>query len=387
MTTKRSKGSAEPGSQPARWAAAPPRNTTATTERLIALFRAGETAKGLTGAEHARIWSRLTTAVSPSFRWRGLAGLRWVIAVAVLLTSGAVIGAVTAHRWWPVPERAASPGDERMPMIKSRPPRRARSGPTTTVDPPATEPAPAVETTLAPSPEENAPTPTATSPTAAPPTAPPSIAPAPPLPHVSPTAGPPLRRSVDLALRAPVTATRPAPSPVLPAHAPPPEPVPSTLSGETQVLGQAMARLRRQGDAAGALAALDLYRQRFPRGTLQREADVARVDALLTLGQDGNALAVLRTLSLQPRGHDQELRVIRGELTAATSCPRALVDFDTVLAESAPPALMERALYGRAACRAKQGDDAGAARDLREYLRRFPSGQFAADARRSTGNK
>jgi hypothetical protein len=202
-----------------------------------------------------------------------------------------------------------------------------------------------------------------------------------------------------------VEAAAPEPAPIAPAEestaaaspvAPPPAPVPvaapapvaaspSTLASETPLLGAALTHLRQERDATGALALLDAYDVRFPRGTMRREADGARVDALLLLGREGDALAVLRRLSLQPRGRDQELRVIRGELTAPSSCSAAVDDFDRVLADAPPPGLAERALHGRATCRARLGEDAAATRDFREYLRRFPEGPFAGEARRALG--
>jgi hypothetical protein len=153
------------------------------------------------------------------------------------------------------------------------------------------------------------------------------------------------------------------------------------------MLGEAVARLRQRHDAAGALEALVAYDARFPRGTLRREADVARADALLLIGRNADALAVLRGLDLAPRGRDQELRVIRAELAAPRSCADAVADFDRVLAEAPAPALAERALHGRATCRARLGDGEAARRDLEDYLRRFPAGRFAAEARRTLADE
>ncbi|HEY2899077.1 MAG TPA: hypothetical protein VGL59_00775 [Polyangia bacterium] len=361
--------------QPGRWSAAAPGGT-ADADRLAALIRSGEPTTGLTGAERARIWSRLTMN-GTSFRWRSLAGLRWGVAVAVLLTSGAVVGAVTAHRWWPPPDPTPSV-DQQPTAIKRRPVRRARAGAPVPEAQPETMPL-ADDSPLPPLPAATAkelPPPIAATPTA--PAAMPAAAARTHLANSSFVGG---HRLVSMASTAPAP-TKATPSP---SATPPPQLVPSTLSGETQVLGQAVARLRQHHDATGALMALDLYQQRFPQGTLQREADVARVDALLTLGKDDGALAVLRTLNLQPRGHDQELQVIRGELGSAGSCARAVADFDAVLTQAAPAGLIERALYGRAACRVKQGDGDGATRDLRSYLSRFPNGRFATDARRALG--
>jgi hypothetical protein len=180
-------------------------------------------------------------------------------------------------------------------------------------------------------------------------------------------------------------------APATPATVPPPTAAPAApptvLAYETRLLGQAVARLRQRRDASGALVALDIYQSQFPNGNLHHEADVARVDALLMLGRDHDALALLQTLRLLPQGRDQELRVIRGELAAATDCSRAVADFDRLLAQAAPTGLTERALYGRAVCRTRLGDTSGATHDLADYLDRFPSGRFAAEARRNLGQK
>lgn len=55
-------------------------------------------------------------------------------------------------------------------------------------------------------------------------------------------------------------------------------------------------------------AVLDTYRARHADGWLRDEAARARVDALLVLGRDDEALGELRGLTLRPHGRDQELR-------------------------------------------------------------------------------
>jgi hypothetical protein len=74
-------------------------------DRLAALMRAAEPARELSEASRARVWRQLRKT---SRSWRPtdpILDLRWAVAVAVLLTSGVVIGAMSARRWWP--ERAA----------------------------------------------------------------------------------------------------------------------------------------------------------------------------------------------------------------------------------------------------------------------------------------
>ena len=352
-------------------------------------MRAGVPDEGLPRGGRARVWVRLH---SEGRRRRPLAAPAWGIAALIVLASAAVVAGVTARRLWSAPRPAAEPARPREEPSRARRPQRpveTVAAPTIAVaEAPPTPPAFAAEAAFAP-PGLVAPSPRPTRPSrvdeprtrepaeAAPPPAPapvePLAAPAPPAPAApAPTAPAPATRD-----------TAPTPTADPPAARPPTPAAPSALAVETAMLGEALARLRQEHDAKGVLAALDGYDARFPNGTLHHEAEIARVDALLLLGRDADALAVLRPLALQPRGRDLELRVIRGELAAGATCQAAVDDFDRVLAAAAPRALAERALHGRAACRARLGDGAAARRDLEEYLRRFPDGRFAAEARRS----
>jgi outer membrane protein assembly factor BamD (BamD/ComL family) len=157
----------------------------------------------------------------------------------------------------------------------------------------------------------------------------------------------------------------------------------SKLALENRALSGAIIRLRRQGDAAGALEQLDDYLTRFPQGTLVTEAQGARVDALLLLDRHQEALAALNALSLRDSGRDQELRVIRGELRARVDCVRALADFDTLLRSSsgAESALVERAFRGSAVCHLRTGQLTRTRHDADRYLRQFPQGRFAQEMR------
>jgi hypothetical protein len=351
-------------------------------DRLATLMRAGAPSDGLTGAARARVWSRLSRAER---RRRPLASLRWSVAIGILLTSGAVIGAVAAHRWWPAVAASDRAAPTESPAAKLR---RAR------VDTKRVESAPAVP---APTPVADAPQPASFNvlpPTllalARPPrqvkTAALAINEAPTTPAASTASA---VETTPAPFPAPVAPLVPRANddlrpPVVEVHAPAADvSAPSALSSETALLTDALTHLRQQKDAPGALTTLDMYDARFPNGTLRREATGARIDALLMLGRDGEVLAVLRELTLQPQGRDQELQVIRGELAAKASCASAVSDFDRVLAEAATRALAERALHGRASCLERLGDGAAATRDLREYLRRFPDGRFAAETRQA----
>ena len=160
-----------------------------------------------------------------------------------------------------------------------------------------------------------------------------------------------------------------------------PESSPPALSEEILALDQAIGLLRRDRDADAALSALDAYLARYSHGVLNREARLARVDALLMLHRMDEAQNALESLPLGTHRRETELQVIRGELRARSDCARAEEDYSTVLARNPDAALVERALYGRGACRAKRGDGTGAAEDLRRYLERFPNGAHAAWAR------
>ncbi len=176
------------------------------------------------------------------------------------------------------------------------------------------------------------------------------------------------------------------PAPIVPATGRPVQSLttntsPAAPAQEIHALDRAIAMLRRDRDAAAALAALDAYLDRYPHGVLHREARLARVDALLLLQRTDEALAALETLPLDNGRRSTELQVVRAELRARTDCARADEDFSLALAHSPNAALLERILYGRGACRAKSGKTSGAVEDLQRYLDRFPSGAHAAWAR------
>ena len=329
MTTRRS--SPSPGDQrPVRWLNRS-RGDMSPEDRAASLLHEGDWAPVLDPGARARIFENMRSAQRPR-RYR-LPALRWAVAAAVLLTSGGMITAATLG-YWPQFLSIAGVGDSESSSwtTKKRTPRREHKAVAPVTSPAASEPAPAVVE--------------------------PIVAPAPAL---EPPAPPPV-------VRAP------------PRHAA--RPRSSTLSDESELLGKAVVHLRQQGDAAAAIEDVEHYLARFPRGTLKREATIVRIDAMLMMKQDRVALPLLKQLDLQAHGRDQELRVIRAELSARESCGAAVADFDRVLSESPPRDLVERALYGRAGCRLRQGDSDGAADDLDQYLRKFPHGRFAAEARR-----
>jgi hypothetical protein len=175
----------------------------------------------------------------------------------------------------------------------------------------------------------------------------------------------------------------PEPRPSVAAFALPAASQSSRLGLEAASLEGALTALR-GGGAAGATQALrqiDQHLRDFPHGTLELEARVARVDALLVLGRRDDARRELSTLPIERVGRKYELRLIRAELRADQDCSAALSDFQVLVEQALPAAFAERALFGRGACLLRLGDDAGAARDFARYLERFPNGRFAAQIR------
>jgi len=203
----------------------------------------------------------------------------------------------------------------------------------------------------------------------------------------------PIRREVSempgqpVAEAAPATLASPEPlGPPSGAFAPTrglaPTPTSPSSPDEIAAIDRAMTLLRRDHNAEVALSALDAYLARYPNGVLNREARFGRVDALLMLRRSDDALRALESVPLDSHRRSTELQVIRGELRSQGNCAGAIADFGQALGHSPDAALLERILYGRAACLAKTGDSVGAASDLQRYLERFPQAPHAAWARR-----
>jgi tetratricopeptide (TPR) repeat protein len=181
----------------------------------------------------------------------------------------------------------------------------------------------------------------------------------------------------------------PAPSPSSPfvrLPSPPPPtlepPSPTGASAEAGILRAALTALHHNNDPAAALALLDQYDARFPKGTLRGEATLARAHSLRQLGRDDELLRLLERVSFADVPRAAELRVLRGELRLTRRrFADALNDFEAALVAGAPDPIVERALFGRASCRARLGDTDGARADLRRYLERFPASPRAGEVR------
>jgi hypothetical protein len=163
---------------------------------------------------------------------------------------------------------------------------------------------------------------------------------------------------------------------------------PSALAEESRLVTAALRKLRQDDDGRGALAILDEHDARFAAGDLAPEAALARIEALIKIRRNADALALLDRMAPPPLGTGRGLLIARAELRAAGKrCASAFGDFDLLLrGDPTVDSITERAWWGRASCRAAGGDALGARADLRSYLAHFPSGRFAIKARAALGD-
>ncbi|MES1210381.1 MAG: tetratricopeptide repeat protein [Pseudomonadota bacterium] len=321
-----------------------PEGTVGSQERVAGLAKRVLPPAGLDADALAGVWRRLNQAERRDRR-AAVRPLAWAFGVALsVAVSGGVVAAATGAWSWP---RAAVQRAVRLwrptaqvsnPLSGS--PTGARAGAA----------GPIVENAIAP--------------------APPALAPVgQPLPSGAGPARVTKRPSARLALAAGIgDAVAAAP--------------PSSLAAESELLLRALHRLRRERDPAGCLRELDRYAIQFPSGDLRHEAERTRIDALLMAGRRADARAALSRVTLTDGARDRELLLIRGELSAEVACPPAIADYERVLAAAdIPPALAARALWGRAVCRSRLGDESGARADLATYLARYPDASHAAAAR------
>jgi hypothetical protein len=120
-----------------------------------------------------------------------------------------------------------------------------------------------------------------------------------------------------------------------------------------------------------AIALLDRHASELTGQAFAEESMLLRVEAMLELGQRSAVLRLLDVSSLSDVAASRALLVTRGELRAAANrCAEGIGDFDLVLAEARRPP--KQALLGRARCKQRLGDTAGAKADFDRYQREFP---------------
>jgi hypothetical protein len=157
-----------------------------------------------------------------------------------------------------------------------------------------------------------------------------------------------------------------------------------SVAGEASELAGALRALRAEHDPARALAILERNEERFPAGTLRREATLARAEALASLGRQADALAVLDGVEITGGEPERAVALLRAELRAAARrCNEAINDFSHALAGEGTDELAARAFYGRGGCRLQSGDYLGARADFENYQRHFPEGHFKAEVARA----
>jgi hypothetical protein len=145
----------------------------------------------------------------------------------------------------------------------------------------------------------------------------------------------------------------------------------SAASHANRYLKEIVQALRIDHSPNQALALLDRHASELAGNAFAEESLLLRVEAMLALGQRSAVLRLLDGTSLTNVAASRALLVIRGELRAAVNrCAEGIGDFDMVLAEGRR--LPKQALLGRARCKQKLGDTAGANADFDRYRREFP---------------
>jgi hypothetical protein len=162
-------------------------------------------------------------------------------------------------------------------------------------------------------------------------------------------------------------ATMPAPAPSTP---PPVAPTPSH-NPAARHLKEVVHALRVEHAPRSALDLLDRHASELAGNAFAEEALLLRVEAMLALRQQPEALRLLDGMSLSQVASSSVLLVTRGQLRAnANRCTEAVADFDLVLTRALRPS--KQALQGRAQCKQKLGDALGAKADLERLNREFP---------------
>jgi hypothetical protein len=147
---------------------------------------------------------------------------------------------------------------------------------------------------------------------------------------------------------------------------------PSTRPQAAGLLREIVRALRVAHAPRRALALLDKHGRELASQDFAEESLLLRVEAMLALGERAAVLRLLDQTSLADLSVSRTLFLTRGELRAAANrCAEGIGDFDVVLAESRRPP--KTALLGRARCKQKLGDLAGAQADFDRYRREFPN--------------
>lgn len=146
-----------------------------------------------------------------------------------------------------------------------------------------------------------------------------------------------------------------------------------------------LARLRSDvlGDPAGAIAALEAYRARFPSGSLRGEVDVSRVHLLARLGRHAELLAESARLLEAATGRERsaELHMLRANTFRAGLKDFGSAEREYAHVEQAGGKFAADAAFHRGECLEALGDANGAAAAYRRYLE-GPDRPRSAEAQR-----
>jgi hypothetical protein len=183
------------------------------------------------------------------------------------------------------------------------------------------------------------------------------------------------------------SATRDEPvAPIPPAkeparHSQHPPPLSPSPTPEATRLADAIRKLRHDHDPGAALRLLDAG---SVAPDFADEARLVRVEAMQALGDTAALLRFLdRERLIGPRA--RELLLLRADLRAQGGrCSDAVIDYTALIAAGGD---VEAPLSRRAACRFQLNEPERAKADLGDYLRRYPDGPHAAEARRALGRE
>jgi hypothetical protein len=136
-------------------------------------------------------------------------------------------------------------------------------------------------------------------------------------------------------------------------------------------LKEIVRALRIDHSPSQALALLDQHASELAGNAFAEESLLLRVEAMLAMGQRSAVLRLLDGTPLTDVAASRGLLLTRGELRAAANrCADSIGDFNLVLTEARRPP--KQALLGRAMCKQKLGDAAGANADFDRYRHEFP---------------
>jgi len=174
------------------------------------------------------------------------------------------------------------------------------------------------------------------------------------------------------------------PAEAVPEKAAASSPEDGAAQGTAKYLSEAIHALRVEHSPGNALFLLDRNATVLGQGPFAHEALLLRVEAMMALERKGEVLRLLDGTALIDVAASRALLLTRGELRAAANrFADGLGDFDRVLSLSKQPD--RQALSGRALCRMKLGDSAGAKADVERYRREFPSDSRLHDLERRIG--